>query len=119
MAKKILGVYSTTHDMNNSIAVYELSGHPSRNVIIFAKDSIDVNAHHDIVYLNAVPSDEEQGMINKFKSTFSKQEPLHFDTVEQLIAFGLSKEDAVHALTSVQDNQIVVIVDDELRMGHA
>lgn len=118
MAKKLLGVYDTTHDMSNAIAVYELSGHQSKNVIIFAKDNIDTNAHHDIVYLNAVPSDDEQGMISKFKSTFSKQEPLHFDTVEQLIAFGLSKEDAVHALTSVQHNQIVVIVDNELRMGH-
>lgn len=121
MTKRVLGLYNTIEETRNEIAVFELSGHESKNVVIFVND-IDgslFNDHHVVNLDTNQATGNDESFIEKVKENFTTQDVPNFNTTEKLVEYGLSEDEAIKALAGVKDDKIVVIVDDELRMGHA
>lgn len=122
MTKRVLGLYTTVKETRDAIAVFELSGHLSKNVVIFANNIDDSTfEYHQTVNLdsNKATDDDKQGFIEKVKETFTTHDVLDFDTPEKLVEYGLSEDEAAKAIAGVRNGYLVVIVDDELRMGNS
>lgn len=120
MSKRILGTYPTVKEVKDAIAIFELQGHESKNVLIFGNNLDDsVFQRHNIVNFETNDSLEDESFIEKIKDNLPIKDLPNFSTSEDLMEYGLSLSAAVRALTGVQNGLMVVIVDDELRMGHA
>lgn len=121
VTKRMLGSYEEADDALNAIDVYQLGGHESNNIVIFANethaDSLQERTQTQVKTDNPNPV-ETPGMMQKIKDALSTTDDFELDTTEKLIAYGLSQEEAEKALFNVQMGHIVVLADDELRMGH-
>lgn len=120
MPKRVLGIYSTVEETRDAVDVFELRGHESKNVVIFA-DNINQAQFKDHQIVNLHPTQhlhEEEGFIEKIIDNLPTAEVPKFSTTNKLIEYGLSETEATKALSAVRNGNIVVIVDDELRMGH-
>lgn len=120
MTKQILGSYNTIEETRDAIAVFELQGHESKNIVVFANHiDDDVFQHHQTVNFETKAQSDDEGFIEKIKDKLHIRDNLNFNSREALIEYGLSENNATMALAEVQVGKIIVIVDNELRMGHA
>lgn len=122
MSKLIVGSYLSQEDAVKAINIYELTGHEAKNIIALTneenkeslKDLTDV-----AVKSNSPKDDENLRMTDKIKNIFTDNADLELDTLDKLIEYGLSKDDAIRCMTDVNLGKIVILADDELRMGQA
>ena len=120
MTKLIIGSYHSEDDAVNAVAVYELKGHLAKNIIILTNQNNinEIKKQTDVeVKSNAPNSEEDSSLTDKIKKIFTYHSNIELDTREKLIEFGLSPEDASKCMTEVNSGKIVVLADDELRMG--
>src|SRR5699024_2403332 len=125
MAKHLLGSYETEDEVIKAIDVYRLEGHQARNVVIFTNEkhveSLEEKTSNQITNKTDHPEIEEEedpGIMEKIKETLSPSEDFEINTTEKLISYGLTPEEAEKSIREVEAGKIVIIVDDELRMGH-
>ncbi len=122
MAKHLLGAYPTEEDLRKAVTVYELSGHESKHVVVFTNEeqaqALGNRTRFTIKTDSPAEVEESAGMMTKLKERFKNAIDVELDTTEKLMDYGLSEEDAEMALYQAKLGQFVVIVDDELRMGH-
>ena len=121
MAKLIIGSYTTEENAINAINTYELKGHEAKNITLLTNSSQPekIESKTD-VNVSSISDDVEEStdLLTKIKRFIINYPDIELDTIEKLVNFGLSKEQAERALTKVQAGKIVVLADDELRMGH-
>lgn len=122
MSKLIVGSYLTKEDAAKAISIYELQGHEANNIIALTneehKDSLDKLT--DVTVKSDSPADNDQLTItDKIKDIFTANASLELDTHDKLIEYGLSEDDATRCMKDVKLGKIVVLADDELRMGQA
>jgi exoribonuclease R len=120
MSKQIVGTYASDEEAIKAIHVYELSGHQSSNIVILTNEekakALETRTKVKIKTNAPKKKEEQKGF---FKKMFSKADDFELDTHEKLVGFGLADEVAEKCLEDVKLGKIVVIGDDELRMGHA
>lgn len=122
MGKLIVGSYSTKEEAVKAITVYELQGHEAKNIIALTsekrKESLEKLT--DVAVKSDSAEDEDQLTIaERFKNLFTNNTDLELDTHDKLLDYGLSAEDAVRCMDDLNAGMIVVLADDELRMGQA
>lgn len=121
MTKVIVGSYLSQEEAVNAVNIYELEGHEAKNIIILAphesRESLD--HHTDVAVTDNRPNEHQPGtLMDKLKEKITHNVDFKLDTQERLVDYGLSNEDAAQCLTDMQAGKIVVVADDELRMGH-
>src|SRR5690625_4452492 len=121
MARLIIGSYSTEENAINAINNYELKDNEAKNITLLTNSSQPgkIESKTD-VNVSSILDDLEEStdLLTKIKRFIINYPDIELDTIEKLVNFGLSKEQAERALTKVQAGKIVVLADDELRMGH-
>lgn len=122
MGKLIVGSYPTKEEAVKAITVYELQGHEAKNIIALTsgkrKESLEKLT--DVAVKSDSAEDEDQLTIaERFKNLFTNNTDLELDTHDKLLDYGLSAEDAVRCMDDLNAGMIVVLADDELRMGQA
>src|SRR5690625_3555864 len=121
MAKLIIGSYTTEENAINAINTYELKGHEAKNITLLTNSSQPekIESKTD-VNVSSISDDVEESadLLTKIKRFIINHPNIELDTIEKLVDFGLSKDQAETALRKVQAGKIVVLADDELRMGH-
>lgn len=122
MAKHLLGAYPTEEDLRKAVIVFELSGHESKHVVVFTNDAKaqELGDRTRFTIKTDTPAEEEEraGIMTKIKERFIPGLNYELDTLEKLMDYGLTEEAAAQALLEAKSGQFVVIVDDEIRMGH-
>jgi len=123
----MLGSYKTQDEVIKAIDVYQLGGHEASNIVILTNEanveSLEEKTSNQITIktntqTNENEGEEDQSMFEKIKETMSPTDDFEIDTVEKLIAYGLTPEEAERSIKEVENGHIVVLADDELRMGH-
>jgi|SRR5690625_1706640 len=122
MGKLIVGSYLTKEEAVKAINVYELQGHEAKNIIALTneerKESLEKLT--DVAVTDDSEDDNEKSTITeRFKDLFTNNTNLELNTHEKLVDYGLSEKDAIRCLDDVNAGMIVVLADDELRMGQA
>lgn len=122
MSKLIVGSYLKEEDAVKAINIYELQGHEAKNIVALTneKHKESLKELTDVAVKSDSPEDKSKLTItDKIKNIFIANADLELDTHEKLIEFGLSEDDAIRCMTDVNLGKIVVLADDELRMGQA
>lgn len=122
VGKLIVGSYLSKEEAVKAINVYELQGHEAKNIIVLTnekrKESLDKLT--DVAVTDDSEDDNEKPTITeRLKSLFTNDTNLELNTHERLVEYGLSEKDATRCLDDVNAGMIVVLADDELRMGQA
>lgn len=123
MTKRMLGSYQTVEEALHAADVYALGGHSEDDIIMLTNDEnaakLEGRTPVQIKTDNPPQHPEKETFMDKVKDAFSSaDENIELDTTEKLTAFGLSQQEADSAMNGVKKGNIVIIVDDELRMGH-
>lgn len=123
MTKRMLGSYKTVEESLHAADVYALAGHSEDGIIMLTNEEnaakLEGRTPVQIKTDNPSPTPESESFIDKVKDVFtSSDEHVELDTAEKLTAFGLSQKEADTTMLEVKNGNIVIIVDDELRMGH-
>ena len=124
MTIQILGAYPTEQEAITSVGVHALAGLREDNITLFANathaESLE-NQTEVTVKANEPLEEKEKGsgLIDKVKEIFSNEEDFDLHSVEHLMDFGLTNAEAVKCMKDVESGKIVVLADDEIRMGHS
>lgn len=123
MTKLIIGMYDSEVEAINAVDSYELKGHEAKNITILTKSSLVENellkdTNVDVENTNS-KNIESDTFMEKVKNIFTDHKDFKDDTLNALIDYGLTKEQATECITSINIGKIVVIADDTLKMGHA
>lgn len=120
MAKHMLGIYETQDEALRAIDVYQLEGHEKKNILILtnSEDIQELKNHSQIQVKPDIPNGQDEGIAEVIKDRITMTLNLDLDSIEKLVAYGLSEVDAQGALKAVDNGLIAVVVDDERRMGH-
>ena len=123
MTKRVLGSYETVKEALHAADVYALGGHSEDNIIMLTNEEnaakLEGKTPVQIKTDNPSTEPESASFIDKVKDVFTPaEEHVELDTTEKMTAFGLSQQEADSSMEEVKNGHIVIIVDDELRMGH-
>jgi|GEM_PF-5846672 len=121
MAKLIIGSYLTEEYAINAINAYELKGHEAKNIILLTNSSLPERLENRTdVNVSSISHDVEKSptLLTKIKRFIINHADIELDTIEKLVHFGLSKGQAETALAEVKAGRILVLADDQLKMGH-
>lgn len=120
MTKLIVGTYHSREEAINAINIFELTGHESKNIIVLTnKENAKKLNIKGLVKTDTPESNQKKpSFSNKFKDFFTRKIDFELDTVEKLVDYGISQEEAEKCLADVKAGKIVVLADDRLRMGH-
>src|SRR5690625_7000147 len=121
MAKLIIGSYTTEEYAINAINAYELKGHEDKNIILLTNISLPkMIENRTDVNVSNISHDVEKSptLLTKIKRFIINHADIELDTIEKLVHFGLSKGQAETALAEVKAGKILVLADDQLKMGN-
>lgn len=123
MTIQLLGTYPTEQEAITAVEVHSLAGLRADNITLFANTahakSLEEQTQVTVKADQPMENEEtESGWINKVKDIFSNSEDFDLHSEEHLMEFGLTKAEATECLEDVKAGKIVVLADDEMRMGH-
>lgn len=121
MAKRIVGAYQTEIEAINVVNGLELKGMKAKNItILTTKNAQELKNRTDVKVESNVPFvKNEASFIIKFKRALLKETDQELDFHEKLTNLGLSLEQVGKCITDIESGMVLVIADDELKMGHA
>ncbi len=122
MSKLIVGSYLSKEEAVKAINIYELTGHEAKNIVALTNEEIreSLKKLTDVAVKSNTPKErEKETFTRKIKKIFMDNADLELDTIDKLVEYGLPKDDAIRCMADVNSGQIVVLADDELRMGQA
>lgn len=120
MTKLIVGSYLFKEDAIKAVNIYELTGHQAKNIIILTnhENKSELEKLTDVTVKDYSPEHAKKvSLRDRMKIKVMHYANVELDTHEKLVDYGLSIEDAEKCMTDVQMGKIVVLADDELRMG--
>lgn len=121
MTRQIFGSFDTKDEAINIVNSLELKGYKAKNILIFANDDntgelakrTDVNVESSIV-----ETESESSFADKLKKIFMNDSGSHPYLHEKLNYAGISDKQAEKYVEDIEAGKILVLADDELRMGH-
>lgn len=120
MTKLIVGSYPSNEEAVKAVNIYELEGHHAKNMIMLThannKDTLE-NLTDVAVAADESTDNKEESFTEKVKHIITHHVDFSLDTHEKLVHYGLSDEEAESCLTHLELGKIVVLADDELKMG--
>lgn len=122
MANEIYGPYQSIDEAVRSVEVIELKGHKSENITLFTnKNNADELQNYTDVTVESDKStdDTEQSVMDKIKMAVLMDEPdTNTELHEKLTKQGLSNEQATKYKEEIKSGNIIIVADDELKMGN-
>lgn len=124
MARTILGSYDSKEEAITAVDVHALTGFSSSNITIFTNE---INARQLENYTSVSiktnsPQEKEDkrppSIFERILNSLSGSDDFDLHSEENLMDFGLSKEEAKQCMRDAQNGKIVILANDELRMGH-
>ncbi len=121
MAKEVVGVYHSPEEAMKGINIYELKGHHSKNIIALTNenDAETLDKLTNVTVQTKTLTNEDSFKVKgqKIIESILGNEDVELDSVDKLVDFGLTTESAQKCIESVKAGNIVVLADNELRMG--
>ncbi|MBP1970090.1 hypothetical protein J2Z83_002206 [Virgibacillus natechei] len=122
MAIEIIGSYPSKDEAVNVVDRLELKGYNAKNIIIFANNdhSKDLEKRTDVKVKTDPSENEDESFIDKVKKIFTEHTDTdsHIELHEKLINSGVSEHQAKKYTDEVQAGNILVLADDNLKMGN-
>lgn len=121
MTRQIFGSFDTRDEAIKTVNGLELKGYKAKNITIFANDdnTTDLAKQTDVnVESSIVETDSEPSFMDKVKRVFMKESGSHPYLHDNLLESGISDKQAAKYTNEIESGKILVIADDELRMGH-
>lgn len=124
MGRTILGSYDSKEEAITAVDVHALTGFSSSNITIFTNE---INARQLENYTSVSiktnsPQEKDDksspSIFERILNSLSGSDDFELHSEENLMDFGLSKIEAKQCMRDAQNGKIVVLADDQLRMGH-
>lgn len=120
MAIQVLGCYETPAEALAAVESYALAGHRESSIVIFTNEEnaqlmqkyTKINIKTD----RPVP-EEKLNLTDKIRDKYKPYGDIELDSIEKLMDFGLSKEEAEGSMLELRNGHVVIFVDDRVRMG--
>lgn len=121
MTKQIVGAYKTEAEAINTVDSLELQGLKAKNIAILTNSNTkELRSRTDVQVVSSVPlTENEASFMGKIKKTFTKQQNQDLDFHDKLMHLGLSKEQIAKCIADIESGMVLIIADNELKMGHA
>lgn len=121
MANEIFGPFHSKEDTVKKVSVLELKGLKAENITIFTnkentdelEDRTDVDVEN-----NATEDDEKDSFTDKIKKVILNSQDSNLNIHEKLVQLGVSDKQASKYVDAIESGEILVIADDELKMGN-
>ncbi|MGM8213129.1 general stress protein [Virgibacillus sp. W0430] len=118
-----IGVFSTEDKAIHVANNLELKGYKAANITIFTNNSSpnELNKYTDVNIKSDLPSPKkDHTLMEKIKAIFSdsKDDDQAINNYEMLVQLGFSEEEATKWITELEAGNVLVVADDDIRMGH-
>lgn len=122
MDRHIIGLYPSVETAVKTVNVLQLKGYRSEAIWVFAnqnsanqlKEQLDVNVHSTV--RNHIK--KEKTFFDQVKGIFITEEHDNRCADEVLYEFGMNDEEVNTYLEKLNNGQILVIVQDDMKLGH-
>lgn len=123
MAYEVYGPYSTIAEARKNIDILGLEGVKNEHIFVFSskdvlnelKNQTDAHIEGD----NTANSTENHSLIDKLKNFFSTNDSNSEENIqEKLRSLGISDKQAEKYMSDITSGNILVVADNEKRMGH-
>ncbi|PAV29719.1 hypothetical protein CIL05_10130 [Virgibacillus profundi] len=121
MTRQIFGSFDTKDEAIKTVDGLELKGYKAKNITIFANndDTNDLALRTDVnVESSIVETDSDPSFVDKVKKVFTNDAGSHPYLHDKLIHSGISDKQASKYVDEIESGKILVIADDEMRMGN-
>ncbi|MGP4106429.1 general stress protein [Virgibacillus sp. L01] len=121
MANEIFGPFHSKEDAIKKVSVLELKGLKAENITVFTnKENTDELEERTDVYVenNATEDDRNDSFTDKIKKVILNSQDSGLNIHEKLVQLGVSDKQASIYVDAIESGEILVIADDELKMGN-
>ncbi|SEQ36486.1 Heat induced stress protein YflT [Virgibacillus subterraneus] len=121
MANEIFGPFHSKEDAIKKVSVLELKGLKAENITIFTnkENTAELEDRTDVdVENNAIEDDGKDSFIDKIKKVMLNSQDSSLNIHEKLVQLGVSDKQASMYVDAIESGEILVIADDELKMGN-
>ena len=121
MTKYIYGSYLSEEEAIDAASVAELKGLKAENITIISNQSTvdELTKRTDVnVQTPTAKTDQRDPIMSKIKRIFNKDQSNDSSLYTRLIDLGLTPAIAQECVDEVNSGKVLMIADDELRMGH-
>ncbi|SDQ82524.1 general stress protein [Virgibacillus salinus] len=121
MANEIFGPFHSKEDAIKKVSVLELKGLKAENITIFTnkENTAELEDRTDVdVENNAIEDDGKDSFIDKIKKVMLNSQYSGLNIHEKLVQLGVSDKQASMYVDAIESGEILVIADDELKMGN-
>ena len=121
MTKYIYGSYLSEEEAIKAANGAELKGLKAKNITIISNQSTveELTERTDVnVQTAAAKSNQHDPIISKIKNVFNRGQSNDSNLYTRLINLGITPEIAQECIDDVNSGKVIMIVDDDLRMGH-
>ncbi|WP_164669723.1 general stress protein [Virgibacillus doumboii] len=122
MANEIYGPYKSNKEAVTKAEILELKGHKGENITIFAnKHNANALENRTDITIESDMSVNKTGdsFFDKIKKAVLTDKPdTNTDLHEKLVEHGISKEQAKTYKEEIELGNVLIVADDELKMGN-
>ncbi|WP_077324900.1 general stress protein [Virgibacillus siamensis] len=120
MANEIYGPYHSKEEVIKAVDIMTLKGFKAENITILANKRLSSKLENqtDANVESSEADESETSILNRIKGLFKDEEESEPTFSERLTALGMSEAQAEKYVEGIESGQILVIANDELRLGH-
>ncbi|WP_164216008.1 general stress protein [Virgibacillus sp. YIM 98842] len=121
MGNEVFGPYESRDEVINMVTALQLKGYKSSNISLFAHEDYaeDLIKHTDVNVESETDSKQNQPkFVEKIQRLFSNDKNSHATLYEKLTNENISGKQADKLMEAIENGEIVVIADNELKMGN-
>lgn len=120
MTNEIYGPYHSEEEVIKAVDIMTLKGFKAENITILANKKLcnQLEKRTDANVESSAEDDSEASIISKIKNVFMDEDKSEFNFRERLVELGLSEKQAEKYEKDIESGKILVLANDELRMGH-
>ncbi|GAA0595434.1 hypothetical protein GCM10009001_09420 [Virgibacillus siamensis] len=120
MANEIYGPYDSEEEVIKAVDIMTLKGFKAENITILANKTLSMRLEKwtDANVESNAENEHEESFFSKIKHMFVDEEETEFNFHDRLVELGLSKTQAEKFETDIESGKIIVLANDDLRMGH-
>ncbi|WP_188456288.1 general stress protein [Virgibacillus oceani] len=118
MTNQIFGPYHSIEKAVAAVNILELKGYKASNITIFSSENKAVELDEQTDVNVEGESTNNESFRDKITSIFNKDITPDYNIHDKLMDYGLSNKQSEKYMERIESGEVLVIVDDELRMGN-
>lgn len=122
MTEKVYGRFLSEEEAVHAVSNLELKGYKAKNITIFTNLSnpTKLEKHTDVKVESGIDQPaHNDSFMDKVKKVLLNEPDSDLDIREKLTSRGVLEDEVDKCIADVEAGYVLVILDDELRMGHA